>query len=85
MEITYDTHGRMNYHREFHFNQNKPWTTVDQKFLIEMYERIGPDQVALSLGRTMHTIMTRAYELRKKGLMPKRKTKKHFRRNGRDT
>lgn len=83
MDITYDRHGRMNYHPDFHFNHKKPWSTQDQQFLIEMYERIGPDQVALSLGRTIHVVMTRAYELRKKGLMPKRSTKKHFPRNSR--
>ncbi|AMO55665.1 hypothetical protein GZ77_08955 [Endozoicomonas montiporae] len=82
MEITYDKHGRMNYHPDFHFNQKKPWTTTDEKFLIDMYERIGPDQVSLYLGRTIHTVMTRAYQLRKNGLMPKRSIKKHFPRNG---
>lgn len=82
--VTYDRYGRMNYHPEFHFNQKNPWTIKDQKFLIEMYETLGPDEVSLSLGRTIHTVMTRAYELRKKGLMPKRSTSKNFRRNGRE-
>ncbi len=84
MDITYDRYGRMNYHPDFHFNHKKFWSTQDQKFLIEMYERIGPDQVALSLGRTINVVMTRARRLRKKGLMPKRSIKKYFTRNGRD-
>ncbi len=83
MKITYDRHKRMNYHPDFHFNQKQPWTTTDEKYLIEMYEKVGPDQISLSLGRTIHTVMTRAYELRKKGLMQKRSNNKNFRRNGR--
>ena len=84
MEVTYDRYGRMNYQPEFHFNQGKPWMVKDQKFLIEMYEKLGPDEVSLSLGRTIHTIMNRAYELRKNGLMPKRSINKNFKRNGRE-
>ncbi len=83
MEVTYDKHGRMNYHPDFHPNHRKPWTTKDQKFLIDKYEKLGPDQVALSLGRTIRTIMQTANRLRKQGLMPKRSTKKFFPRNGR--
>lgn len=79
--FTFDRNGRMNYHPDVHHNQGKPWTAADQKYLIEHYEKIGPDQISLELGRTIHTVMTRAYGLRKKGLMPKRKTHKSFRRN----
>ncbi len=83
MEVTYDRHGRMNYHPDIHFNQKKPWTTIDERYLIEMYECVGPDQISLALGRTIHTVMTRAYELRKKGLMQKRSIRNNYRRNGR--
>lgn len=69
--VTYDRYGRMNYHPEFHGKQKMPWTTADQKFLIESYEALGPEQVSLTLERTIHTVMNRAYELRKSGLMPK--------------
>ena len=71
MNITYDKHGRMNYHPELHARQGKPWTTSEQAYLIAHYELIGPEQMSLALERTIHTIMTRAYELRKKGLMPR--------------
>ena len=80
MDVTYDRYGRMQYHPEIHFNQDKPWLNSDEKYLIEYYEKDGPDKVALALGRTVHTIMTRAYELRKKGAMPKRSIKTNFRR-----
>lgn len=76
---TYDAYGRMNYHPEYHPNNGKPWTTTDVKYLIEYYEKIGPEQVGLDIGRTIHAVMTRAYELRKKGLMPKGTCKKHRR------
>ena len=84
MEITHDRNGRMNYQPELHTNHNKPWLTQDEKYLIEMYEKIGPDQMALTLGRTIKTVMDRACELRKKGLMPKRTIKTNFSRNGRE-
>ena len=80
MDVTYDRYGRMNYHPELHTNQGKPWLTTDEKFLIECYEKLGPDEVALVLGRTIHTVMNRAYELRKKGTMPKRSIRTNFRR-----
>lgn len=70
-EVTYDRYGRMNYHPDMHENQGKPWSCQDQKYLIENYEQIGPEQISLELGRTIHTVMTRVYELRKRGDMAK--------------
>lgn len=82
-EITFDKLGRMNYHPDFHAKHKTAWTTADQKFLIDNYESIGPDEISFALERTIHTIMTRAYELRKKGLMkpvaPVGKQRKHKR------
>ena len=80
MDVTYDRYGRMNFCPEIHFNQGKPWLVSDEKYLIECYEKLGPDQVSMALGRTIHTVMTRAYELRKKGSMPKRTSKTSHRR-----
>lgn len=82
--ITFDSYGRMNYHPDFHAKHKSPWTTADEKYLIEHYEKIGPEEMSLTLERTIHTIMTRVYQLRKKGLMTpvkpvgKRKTHKHI-------
>lgn len=78
--VTYDKYGRMQYHPEFHSNQGRPWNTVDQQYLIDNDESMGPEQVSFALERTIHTVMTRAYELRKKGLMPKPQKKAHHRR-----
>lgn len=80
-DVTYDNYGRMNFHAEIHTNQGKPWLIADQKYLIEFYETLGPAQISFDLGRTIHTIMTKAYRLRKDGLMAKRSknTKNHKR------
>ncbi len=80
MKPTYDDYGRMKYHPKYHPNQGKPWTTEDQKYLIEYYEQLGPEQISFDLGRTIHTVMTRAYELRKKGVMPKVSLQKKYNR-----
>ncbi|MBT2909680.1 hypothetical protein PL84_03670 [Vibrio anguillarum] len=78
--VTYDKYGRMNYHPDFHGKQGKPWTTVEEQFLIDSYEAMGAEQVSLALERTIHTVMTRVYKLRKKGLMAKpAKIKRHRR------
>ncbi len=69
--VTYDAYGRMQYHPDFHPNHGLPWKTTEQKYLIERYELDGPEQVSFALGRTIHTVMAKAYELRKLGLMSK--------------
>lgn len=61
----------MNYHPAYHPNHGKPWTTKDQQYLIDYYEKLGPEQISFDLGRTIHTIMERACLLRKQGIMKK--------------
>lgn len=82
METTFDKHGRMQYHPDFHPNHGKSWLAKDEQYLIEMYEKIGPDQCALNLGRTLTVVSGRASRLRKQGIMPKRTIKTNFKRNG---
>lgn len=77
-EIEFDAKGRMLYHPDYHPNQGRDWTTVDQWFLIDNYERIGAEEVSFALGRTIHAVMQRAYTLRKQGLMKKTEGKPHF-------
>lgn len=79
-KLSFDSHGRMRYHPEIHTKQGLPWTTLDEKHLIEFYEKLGPEQISFELGRTIHTVMTKAYNLRKAGRMKKRQTTKLFRR-----
>ncbi|PNI01202.1 hypothetical protein C1N32_20790 [Vibrio diazotrophicus] len=78
--ITYDKWGRMQYHPDFHGKHGTPWLMEDQTFLIENYEELGAEQVSFALERTIHTIMTRVYELRKEGLMAKPTKRAHHRR-----
>lgn len=78
--VTYDAYGRMQYHPDFHPNHGLPWKTTDQKYLIERYVLDRPEQVSFALGRTIHTVMGKAWELRKLGLMPKPTSVTHHRR-----
>ncbi len=61
--VTYDRYGRMQYHPDYHPNHGKPWKQPDQVYLIQRYDLDGPEQVSFALGRTIHTIMTRAREV----------------------
>lgn len=79
--VTYDAYGRMNYNPDFHCKQKQPWTTTDQQYLIDNYVVDGPEAVNLALERTIHTVMQRACELRKKGLMAQPTKKSHHKRS----
>ncbi|MFQ2833197.1 hypothetical protein ACK3YH_20670 [Aeromonas caviae] len=68
--VTYDRYGRMNYHPDYHANHKKPWTSEDAQYLIENYDKVGPEEVSFTLERTIHTVMTYACSLRKNGKMP---------------
>lgn len=70
-EITFDQYGRMQYHPEFHTRHGLPLTTLEQKYLIDNYDQLGPELCSLALERTYHSILTLVYMLRKNGLMPK--------------
>lgn len=80
IEVTYDKWGRMQYHPDFHANHGTPWTAIDEQFLIENYEKIGPEETSFALERTLHTCMAKAWWLRKHGKMPKRTAKRAHKR-----
>lgn len=67
--IEYDRYGRMKYHPDFHQRQGQPWTTIDVRFLVDNYYKIGPEEASFALSRTIHSVMQMVYELRKKGVM----------------
>lgn len=73
----YDRYGRLQYHPDYHAKHKTPWLAADQQFLIDNYEKIGPEETSLALERTIHTVMQRATKLRKQGLMPKPATRTH--------
>lgn len=70
MNIAYDHHGRMAYNPEFHENHRKPWSEEDLEYLIEWYDVAGLEEMSFALGRTIKTVATMVYDLRKKGIMP---------------
>lgn len=67
--VQYDRQGRMRYHPAYHPRHKKPWTTTEQRYLIDNYANDGAVSVSLALGRTTGVVMTRAFELRQKGQM----------------
>lgn len=69
----YDSQGRMRYDPEFHGKHKKPWTVSDEKYLIENYEKDGPEAVSFALERTIYTVAQRAKQLRDAGRMPPRR------------
>jgi hypothetical protein len=69
----YDSRGRMKYTPELHFNHKKPWTTHDQSYLISYYGKDKAVELSLALGRTVGTIMDKACELRKQGLIKQKR------------
>ncbi|HYD60524.1 MAG TPA: hypothetical protein VEC35_09230 [Noviherbaspirillum sp.] len=73
--IEFDTQGRMKYHPDFHPKQGAPWTTKDEAYLIEHYDALGAEEVSLTLGRTINTVLRRVCDLRKTNKMPKPKVK----------
>jgi hypothetical protein len=69
--IVYDRHGRMQYNTMFHENMRTPWTYEDEKYLIEWYCIIGPEEMSFALERTIKSVMQRAVAIRKDGAMKK--------------
>lgn len=50
-------------------NNNRHWTTKDQKFLIENYEELGAEKTSLLLSRSYKSVAQRVSDLRASGLM----------------
>ena len=71
---TFDRFGRMQFHPDFHPNHGKPWKTGEEQYLIDYYGKLGPEQVSLELGRTIHTVMQYARKLRRSGRLRSRRT-----------
>jgi hypothetical protein len=78
--VAYDAYGRMKFHPDYHGKHGTPWTTGDEKYLIENYESAGPELVSLALERTILTVMGRACELRKAGRLAKTAKKTYSKR-----
>lgn len=66
-DITYDKHGRMQYHPEFHFSHAKPFSE-ELEYICKFYEVDHARTISFAIGRTEHTIRSKVDYLRKKGL-----------------
>lgn len=72
--IEYDNSGRMRYNPYFHARQGMPWTIEELKYLIDFYEFAGAEEISFALERTPASIMQKANDLRRKGLMERKKS-----------
>lgn len=79
--IKFNKLGRMQYSPTFHPNNGKPWHVTEERYVIDYYYSLGPEEISLSLGRTLDSVMGKVRELRKCGRMGKRPAgcKKHKR------
>lgn len=68
--IRYDRFGRMLYNPEFHTNTRKQWSKSDLDYLVDWYDKIGPEEMSFALERTMASVMQKVNSLRKQGIMP---------------
>jgi hypothetical protein len=58
---------RMRYNPEFHENHGKPFTVKELAYLCSMWSGMKKADIAMALGRTHGTILSKAYYLRKTG------------------
>lgn len=65
-EYTASNH-RLRYNPEFHENHGKPFTVSDLVYLCGMYDSMKKADIAMALGRTHATVLSKANELRKSG------------------
>lgn len=68
MKIKYDNQGRMEYHPDFHPNQNKKWTVSELEYLCKFYEADGSLTISLALGKTQKTVSNTYARLKREGL-----------------
>ena len=59
---------RMRYNPEFHENHGKPFTTKELAYMCSVYHSKKKADIAMALGRTHSTILSKAHELKKAGL-----------------
>ncbi|MER2005847.1 MAG: DNA-entry nuclease [Psychrobacillus sp.] len=65
-EFTASNH-RMRYNPEFHENHGKPFTVKELSYMCAMWNSMKKADIALALGRTHGTVLSKAHQLRKSG------------------
>ncbi|GLC88230.1 DNA-entry nuclease [Lysinibacillus piscis] len=68
IEITYDKFGRMNYHPDFHFAQDKPFSESNLEYICKFYEVDDARTISFAIGKTEQTIRAKVTELKENGL-----------------
>lgn len=58
---------RMRYNPEFHENHGKPWSTEDLAYMCSSWDAHKKADIAMAVGRTHTTILTKVHKLRKSG------------------
>lgn len=58
---------RMRYNPEFHENHGKPFTVKELAYMCSMWEGTKKADIALALGRTHGTVLSKVYSLKKSG------------------
>lgn len=58
---------RMCYHPDFHENHGKPWTINELQYLCSSWDGMKKADIALALGRTHGTVLSKAHQLKKSG------------------
>lgn len=59
---------RLRYNAEFHENHGKPFTKDDLIYMCSMWDSMKKADIAMALGRTHSTILSKKYYLKKIGL-----------------
>jgi hypothetical protein len=66
LEYTTSNH-RLRFSPEFHENHGKPFTVKELAYLCIMWESMKKADIAMALGRTHGTVLSKAYMLKKTG------------------
>lgn len=66
IEYTASNH-RMRYNPEFHENHGKPFTVKELAYMCSMWDSMKKADIAMALGRTHGTVLSKAYSLKKNG------------------
>lgn len=67
--IEYDSSGRMKYNPEFHRKHGEQWDKDDLQYLIDWYDKVGPEELSFALERPISAITRKANVLRCEGIM----------------
>lgn len=62
------SNSRMRYNPEFHENHGKPFTKDDYIYMCSMWDSMKKADIAMALGKTVGTVLSKKYYLKKVGL-----------------